>query len=57
MQIAQQLYEAGHITYMRTESQKYSDVFLKKAREYIIKRFVKTEYIGNFDDIVNKDSN
>jgi len=56
MSICQELYQNGFITYMRTESQKYSDVFLKKAREYIIKRFVKTEYIGNFEDIVNKDS-
>jgi DNA topoisomerase-1 len=41
---------------MRTESQKYSHVFLNKAKEYIIKRFEKIEYIGKMDDIVNKDS-
>jgi DNA topoisomerase-1 len=56
MSICQQLYQDGFITYMRTESQKYSDVFLKKAQEYILKRFEKTEYIGNLEDIVNKDS-
>jgi DNA topoisomerase-1 len=56
MSICQQLYQDGFITYMRTESQKYSDVFLKKAQEYIIKRFEKEEYIGTFEDIVNKDS-
>ena len=56
MSICQQLYQDGFITYMRTESQKYSDVFLNKAQEYIIKRFEKTEYIGKLEDIVNKDS-
>ena len=56
MSICQQLYQDGFITYMRTESQKYSDVFLKKAKEYIIKRFDKEEYIGNFEDILNNDS-
>lgn len=56
MSICQQLYQDGFITYMRTESQKYSDVFLKKAQEYIIKRFEKEEYIGKLQDIVNKDS-
>jgi DNA topoisomerase-1 len=56
MSICQQLYQDGFITYMRTESQKYSDVFLNKAQEYIIKRFEKKEYIGRLQDIVNKDS-
>jgi DNA topoisomerase I len=56
MSICQQLYQDGFITYMRTESQKYSDVFLKKAQEYIVKRFEKPEYIGNIEDIINKDS-
>jgi DNA topoisomerase-1 len=56
MSICQQLYQDGLITYMRTESQKYSDVFLKKAQEYIVKRFEKPEYIGNIEDIINKDS-
>jgi DNA topoisomerase-1 len=57
MSICQQLYQDGLITYMRTESQKYSDVFLKKAKEYIIKRFVKQEYIGTLEDIINSNSN
>ena len=57
MSICQQLYQDGLITYMRTESQKYSDVFLKKAKEYIIKRFVKQEYVGILEDIINSNSN
>ena len=39
MNLCQTLYQSGLITYMRTECQKYSDVFLKKSSEYI-----KTEY-------------
>lgn len=56
MSICQQLYQDGYITYMRTESQKYSNVFLKKAQEYIIKKFEKPEYIGKLEDILNTDS-
>ena len=36
MKCAQQLYEAGHITYMRTDSKKYSKEFLEKVKKYII---------------------
>jgi DNA topoisomerase-1 len=39
MNLCQKLYQSGLITYMRTECQKYSEVFLKKSSEYI-----KTEY-------------
>ena len=50
MNHCQTLYQSGLITYMRTECQKYSDVFLKKSSEYI-----KTEYgeayIGDLDSI------
>lgn len=35
MNLAQQLYQEGHITYMRTESKKYSPEFLQKAEKYI----------------------
>jgi len=57
MSICQQLYQDGFITYMRTESQKYSSDFIKKACEYITTKFAKAEYIGNTDEIENKESN
>ena len=43
MQIAQKLYEAGHITYMRTDSKKYSVKFLKE-----LAKFVKDTYGNNY---------
>jgi DNA topoisomerase-1 len=56
MQVCQNLYQNGHITYMRTDNTKYSDVFLKQLGQSIEKNYGK-EYLGNFDKIENKDSN
>ena len=50
MNLAQQLYQEGHITYMRTESKKYSPEFLQKAEKYITSlRYPDTgrKYVGN----------
>lgn len=41
MTIAQQLYESGHITYMRTDSTTLSGTAIKAAEEYIISNFGK----------------
>jgi DNA topoisomerase-1 len=58
MELCQKLYQAGYITYMRTESSQYSSVFLEQqAKKYILKEYVKSEYLGNFDAISLKDSN
>jgi DNA topoisomerase I len=46
MRIAQTLYEAGYITYMRTDSFKYSKEFIKGA-ERLIKNTYGKEYIHN----------
>ena len=56
IQVCQNLYQNGHITYMRTDNTKYSDVFLKQLGQSIEKNYGK-EYLGNFDKIENKDSN
>jgi DNA topoisomerase-1 len=44
MQIAQKLYEAGHITYMRTDKATLSEEAVKEAKEWIETQFGK-EYI------------
>jgi len=45
MRICQILYEAGYITYMRTDSKVYSDEFIDTAFEYITKIY-NTQYIN-----------
>ena len=39
MNIAQKLYEAGHITYMRTDSTNLSEDARNKAKKYIVKNY------------------
>ncbi|MDP1709455.1 MAG: type I DNA topoisomerase, partial [Candidatus Komeilibacteria bacterium] len=39
MRLAQQLYETGHITYMRTDSVNLAGKFLQDARDYLSKNF------------------
>ena len=46
MYYCQQLYQAGYITYMRTESIIYSKTFLSKVNKYITDVF-SPEYIGD----------
>jgi DNA topoisomerase-1 len=55
MNVCQQLYQAGHITYMRTENTKYSADFLPKVRDYILQKWEKETYLGDFENILNKD--
>jgi DNA topoisomerase-1 len=56
MSFLQHLYQNGHITYMRTESQKYSKEFVKKAVAYIAQEWKNREYVGNTEKIVNGDN-
>jgi len=45
MKLCQTLYEAGHITYMRTDSKIYSEPFLNSAKAYISKEYGE-KYFG-----------
>lgn len=45
MKYAQQLYEGGYITYMRTDSKKYSQEFIDSVKHYI-KTIHSEQYIG-----------
>jgi DNA topoisomerase-1 len=45
MQIAQKLYEAGHITYMRTDKATLSEEAVKEAQAWVTKEFGK-DYCG-----------
>ena len=44
MNIAQKLYEGGHITYMRTDSMYISDEFSNKIKKYIGDKFNSSDY-------------
>ena len=56
MNICQQLYQNGFITYMRTESTLYSSTFLEKAKKYILDEWKTNDYFGNLEALENKDS-
>ena len=56
MSICQKLYQAGYITYMRTESTKYAGAFIKHANKHIISNYGE-KYIGDSDKIENIDIN
>lgn len=56
MRYCQQLYQAGYITYMRTESIKYSEMYLLKVREYISDKY-SPEFIGDLLLLQNQNLN
>lgn len=47
MKYAQELYENGLITYMRTDNKKYSKDFLQKVQHFIIQEFHDDKYVHN----------
>lgn len=54
MSICQKLYEAGYITYMRTDSKTYSNEFIDSTKEYILHNYTDgIKYINeNIDSLV-----
>lgn len=55
MKLSQDLYEAGLITYMRTDSYNLSDIFVSKTEKYIISKYGKEYYGGK--RIIKKSKN
>ena len=55
MMYCQQLYQDGYITYMRTDSTKYSKEFLEKMGKYVVGHW-SSDYLGNLDNLENKDT-
>lgn len=55
MDLCQILYQDGHITYMRTDSKKYSVDFLEKAKQYVISHYGE-KFVGNLIDLENTNS-
>jgi DNA topoisomerase-1 len=55
MSLCQQLYQDGHITYMRTDSTKYSIPFLSESKSYIAEKYGE-KYVGNLSNIQNTDN-
>jgi DNA topoisomerase-1 len=57
MKCCQTLYEAGYITYMRTDSKKYSADFLEEATRYITDSYKLEKYINpNLSSLSNVSS-
>ena len=53
MKLCQKLYEAGYITYMRTDSKTYSKDFIENVKDYISRKY-SSEYIhSDIDCLVN----
>jgi DNA topoisomerase-1 len=52
MKYAQQLYEAGYITYMRTDCKKYSSAFVEQVKKYIEQIHDKTYISQNIDSLI-----
>jgi len=55
MKLCQGLYEAGYITYMRTDSKIYSKEFIDNTKEYIMRNYNSEDYIHkNIDCLTNE---
>lgn len=57
MMICQKLYEAGLITYMRTDSIKYSKDFIENVKKYLLQQYDNTYINENIDKMNNNSEN
>jgi len=57
MKICQKLYEAGYITYMRTDSKAYCKEFINLTKTYIIRNYNDEKYINQEIEKVEKQEN
>jgi DNA topoisomerase-1 len=57
MNICQKLYEQGYITYMRTDSKRYSYEFINQAKLYIIKEYGEKYFTNNINKLINNKNN
>jgi DNA topoisomerase-1 len=53
MKICQELYEAGYITYMRTDSQTYSQEFIDSVKVYVKNKWDEKYLHENFESLVS----
>jgi len=53
MKICQSLYESGYITYMRTDSKKYSKEFVDAIKDYIVRVYEEKYVNENIDRLIN----
>lgn len=57
MSICQKLYEGGYITYMRTDSKKYSKEFVENTKKYILQNYNHDRYINpHIDNYCNEEN-
>jgi DNA topoisomerase-1 len=57
MKLCQTLYEAGYITYMRTDSSKYCDEFISSIKDYILKKYNNEKFINKDIDFLSNSNN
>lgn len=56
MKVCQSLYEGGYITYMRTDSKKYSKEFIDSTKDYIIRTYEEKYINENINSLINNGS-
>jgi DNA topoisomerase-1 len=53
MKICQSLYEGGYITYMRTDSKRYSKEFIDSTKDYINRNYEEKYINESIDNLIN----